>query len=416
MRLRHRDRPLLATVALCVLLSAAPAAPSVALASERLPPPPPGAVADPVAGPSHSPSHSPSHGPSHGPDMSTDAAVMRLYEEVAAATAAYERGRRAAEARRVTAGRLQGLLDRRRRELAAMHDAMGAVARAQYRTGGRLAFTARLLLARDPDELLRGRRYARQAEAAVSRLIGSVHRAEQRLSSAQRRARAAWHDLDTRNARLAAVKRRIETRLESAQWTLQGEADRRVAAGKCAGAVRLDRRDGVPPMSAWVTPVEMFELSAGFASAGERWARRHTGQDFAVGIGAPVRSVGAGRVRSVSCGGAFGIEIVVAHPGGYYTQYAHLASISVDQGEKVRAGQVIGLAGTTGNSTGPHLHFEVRLTPYLGSGVDPAEWLRERGVRLEPTAAPGPGPGPGPGPDPDPDRASAPASPGRGGG
>jgi murein DD-endopeptidase MepM/ murein hydrolase activator NlpD len=101
-----------------------------------------------------------------------------------------------------------------------------------------------------------------------------------------------------------------------------------------------------------------------------------------VDIGAPVRSVGAGRVASVSCGGAFGIEILVQHPDGYYSQYAHLAGVTVDQGERVAAGQWIGQAGTTGNSTGPHLHFEVRLTPYLGSGVDPAVWLRERGVNL----------------------------------
>ncbi len=99
-------------------------------------------------------------------------------------------------------------------------------------------------------------------------------------------------------------------------------------------------------------------------------------------IGTPVRSVGAGRVVKVSCGGAFGIEVVVKHAGGYYTQYAHLAAVTVDQGERVAAGQWVGQSGTTGNSTGPHLHFEVRLTPQLGSGVDPREWLATRGVRL----------------------------------
>jgi len=128
--------------------------------------------------------------------------------------------------------------------------------------------------------------------------------------------------------------------------------------------------------------VESYTLSAGFGSGGSRWAHTHTGQDFAVPIGTPVRAAGAGRVVRVSCGGAFGIEIVIEHDNGYYTQYAHLAAVGVDQGQRVEPGQVIAMSGTTGNSTGPHLHFEVRVTPELGSGVDPVPWLAEHGVVL----------------------------------
>ncbi|CAM5550997.1 Murein DD-endopeptidase MepM/ murein hydrolase activator NlpD OS=Streptomyces albaduncus OX=68172 GN=FHS32_004500 PE=4 SV=1 [Streptomyces griseoloalbus] len=84
--------------------------------------------------------------------------------------------------------------------------------------------------------------------------------------------------------------------------------------------------------------METYELSASYGSGGARWANRHTGQDFAVPIGTPVRAVGSGTVVRVSCGGAFGIEIVVEHPGGYYTQYAHLAAVAVDQGERVSPG------------------------------------------------------------------------------
>jgi murein DD-endopeptidase MepM/ murein hydrolase activator NlpD len=126
--------------------------------------------------------------------------------------------------------------------------------------------------------------------------------------------------------------------------------------------------------------VDEYEMSAGFDSVGAHWAHRHTGQDFAVDIGTPVRAVGQGRVVSVACGGAVGIQIVVMHPDGYYTQYGHMSSAAVDQGEQVRAGQWIGQSGSTGNSTGPHVHFEVRLTPQTGSAIDPLPWLRERGV------------------------------------
>ncbi|CAM5638522.1 GAF domain-containing protein OS=Streptomyces tendae OX=1932 GN=GUR47_21305 PE=4 SV=1 [Streptomyces tendae] len=107
-----------------------------------------------------------------------------------------------------------------------------------------------------------------------------------------------------------------------------------------------------------------------------------TGQDFAVPVGTPVRSVGTGRVLKVSCGGAFGIQVVIEHPGGYYTQYAHLAAAAVDQGDRIRAGQWIGQSGSTGNSTGPHLHFEVRVTPEMGSALDPVPWLSQHGVPL----------------------------------
>ncbi|MEU0986281.1 peptidoglycan DD-metalloendopeptidase family protein [Streptomyces sp. NPDC005953] len=322
---------------------------------------------------------------SEGPEIPAGAEVVRLYQAAARATTAYERGRREAHAQEATATALQSRLGHQRQELTALQDAMGAVASAQYRTGGPLAQLSRLLMARDPEELLRARRYARQAEEHVGRLIGQARRVERRLSADEREARAAWRDLERRRAELAVAKRHIEATLEKAQRTLQEEADRSALAGSCPGAVRLDQRDTVPPKGTkepWVTPVEHYELSAGFASSGERWASRHTGQDFAVGIGEPVRSVGAGRVVSISCGGSFGIEIVVRHADGYYTQYAHLASVTVEGGERVAAGQWIGLAGTTGNSTGPHLHFESRLTPHLGSGVDPVAWLRERGVKV----------------------------------
>ncbi|MEU9604051.1 peptidoglycan DD-metalloendopeptidase family protein [Streptomyces sp. NPDC048057] len=322
--------------------------------------------------------------PSHGPAADTTAETARLFEEAAKVTAAYEKSLRQAEERRREAIRLQGEIERQRKEVAAIHDAVGAVAREQYRTGGQLTATAQLLLSRDPDELMRLRRLARQAENAVRQLLGSARQAERQLVAAEDRARRAWHDLDERKEKLAKVKAGLETKLEKARWTLQGEADDRVAAGSCPGAVRSTEPapDPVGAGAGWVAPVAEYVLSAGFGSGGARWANRHTGQDFAVDIGTPVRSAGAGRVRSVSCGGAFGIEIVVEHPGGYYTQYAHLSSVAVDQRDPVAAGQLIGLAGSTGNSTGPHLHFEVRLTPYLGSGVDPAAWLRERGVRL----------------------------------
>ncbi|MEV3989636.1 M23 family metallopeptidase [Streptomyces sp. NPDC049837] len=361
------------------------------------------------------------------------AEVARLYDEAARATETYERGRRAAAAQRVVAGRLQRELALKRRELAVLNDRMGEVARAQYRAGGSLGLTARLLLADDAEEAMRAEGLARQADRVVNRLMERTRAAERRLARAEREARVAWHDLDVRRKRLAAIRRGVEARLERAQWRLQAEADRRVAAGRCGGAVRVERPaaaavagavgvgsgtggaaggsgvagslgvggagDGVGARAGaggggvraggwsgggrrWVAPVEEYALSAGFHRAGAHWAHRHTGQDFAVAVGTPVRSIGAGRVQSVTCGGAFGIQVVVRHAGGWYSQYAHLAAPAVYPGQRVAPGQPIGRSGNTGNSTGPHLHFEVRITPYMGSAVDPVRWLGEHGVRL----------------------------------
>ncbi|MFD7512171.1 M23 family metallopeptidase, partial [Streptomyces sp. NPDC059853] len=108
----------------------------------------------------------------------------------------------------------------------------------------------------------------------------------------------------------------------------------------------------------------------------------HTGQDFAVPTGTPVRAVGSGTVVSVTCGDAFGNAVIIDHGNGYYSQYAHLSVTEVAQGQYIAVGQRLGRSGSTGNSTGPHLHFEIRLTPYVGSAIDPAPWLRDHGVTL----------------------------------
>lgn len=310
------------------------------------------------------------------------ARVTRLFEEAAVATQRYEAGRQAADAQKARTERLEKLLTRERKQSAVLNADLGRIARAQYRAGGGVPYTAQMLFSEDPEELMQGQRAAWRADLAVNNAVAKSRRAKRRLAADEAEAATAWRALEEWKTGLAGVKKTIEQKLETAQWTLQGQADAAVAAGACRGAVRLDQPDDRPSRATWVTPVATYELSAGYGSGGERWAGRHTGQDFAVPIGTPVRAVGAGRVVRVSCGGAFGIQIVVEHADGYFTQYAHLAAVTVDQGDRVSPGQWIGQSGTTGNSTGPHLHFEVRVTPALGSGVDPVPWLRKHGVTL----------------------------------
>ncbi|MFI6007651.1 transglycosylase family protein [Streptomyces sp. NPDC051243] len=120
-----------------------------------------------------------------------------------------------------------------------------------------------------------------------------------------------------------------------------------------------------------------------YRKAGSSWSKGyHTGVDFPVPTGTSVKSVGAGQVVSAGWGGSFGYQVVIRHTDGRYTQYAHLSAISVKDGQSVGAGQRIGRSGSTGNSTGPHLHFEVRTGPGFGADIDPVAYLRAGGVRI----------------------------------
>ncbi|MET8945011.1 peptidoglycan DD-metalloendopeptidase family protein [Streptomyces sp. NPDC004542] len=128
-------------------------------------------------------------------------------------------------------------------------------------------------------------------------------------------------------------------------------------------------------------PVAGATVGTRYHVPGGMWSSGyHTGVDFVVPTGTPVKAVGAGTVVSAGWGGAYGNQVVIRLADGYYAQYGHLSAISVSAGQSVAAGRQIGLSGATGNVTGPHLHFEIRTTPNYGSDVDPVGYLRSHGV------------------------------------
>ncbi|MBN2800864.1 MAG: peptidoglycan DD-metalloendopeptidase family protein [Deltaproteobacteria bacterium] len=104
----------------------------------------------------------------------------------------------------------------------------------------------------------------------------------------------------------------------------------------------------------------------------------HDGVDFAAPRGSPIRSVAAGVVRSATELPGYGKVVIIDHGDGLETRYAHCDSFSVQEGDSVLAGEVIAGVGSTGNSTGPHLHFEVRKR---GKALDPQDWLNRSGSK-----------------------------------
>ncbi|MFG2710403.1 peptidoglycan DD-metalloendopeptidase family protein [Streptomyces goshikiensis] len=157
-------------------------------------------------------------------------------------------------------------------------------------------------------------------------------------------------------------------------------------APKAAPAAPAKKQQGAGASSgktaAFVAPVG-GGISTQYKTPGAMWSSGyHTGADFIASSGTTVRAVGAGTVVSAGWGGSYGNEVVIRHADGKYSQYGHLSQLSVSVGQSVTPGQTIGLSGSTGNSTGPHLHFEIRTGPSYGSDIDPIAYLRSKGVSI----------------------------------
>ncbi|MET9608072.1 peptidoglycan DD-metalloendopeptidase family protein [Streptomyces sp. NPDC006512] len=129
-------------------------------------------------------------------------------------------------------------------------------------------------------------------------------------------------------------------------------------------------------------PVSGAVVTTPYRQPGAWAAGFHTGIDLAVPTGTPVVAAAAGTVVTADWQGSYGNAVIIQHADGRYTLYAHLSSITVKQGDQVAAAQEIGLSGSTGNSTGPHLHFEARTSNNYDAHTDPVAFLQELGVSL----------------------------------
>jgi murein DD-endopeptidase MepM/ murein hydrolase activator NlpD len=125
----------------------------------------------------------------------------------------------------------------------------------------------------------------------------------------------------------------------------------------------------------WELPVVGYHLTGRFGQSSGLWASTHTGLDFAAAEGTRIRSIGPGVVISTAYDGAFGNKTVVRLDDGTVLWYCHQSDFGVNPGQRVKPGDLIGYVGSTGNTTGPHLHLEVH--PRDGKAIDPEAWLPE---------------------------------------
>lgn len=225
-------------------------------------------------------------------------------------------------------------------------------------------------------------------ETGLSQIISIENTLADRIDA---QAAEQQHQADVAQKRAAAeakAKKQAEARKKAAV-----KAAKAKEAAKKKAAARAEARESVSRAArstartalgaSYRLPVAGSFVTTGYESSGSLWSSgSHSGIDFHAASGSSVVAVGAGTVVEAGWGGAYGNNIVLQMTDGTYTQYGHLSSIGVSVGQSVGAGQRIGLSGSTGNSTGPHLHFEARTTPSYGSDMDPVAYLRAHGVTV----------------------------------
>ena len=217
-----------------------------------------------------------------------------------------------------------------------------------------------------------------------SRQLATLAAVEETMDSKARRMRGAISDLGLNMAQLEAAAPRAAMGGPYVPVKLAANADAfdrqlyRVYVSR-AQVDKLNRTMALVPYRKPV--VGEVEFTSGFGVRSDPFLGRpamHTGLDFRAATGDPIRATANGRVTSAAYNGGYGKMVEIDHGNGLTTRYGHMSEIHAKVGDIIKIGQVIGLVGSTGRSTGSHLHYETRID---GEAVDPQKFLRA-GVRL----------------------------------
>ncbi|MGK5534152.1 M23 family metallopeptidase [Streptomyces sp. URMC 129] len=212
------------------------------------------------------------------------------------------------------------------------------------------------------------------AESAVSAPVGVIdagealrarllQQADQQEAGAEAQAvTAAVQEAEEAAAEAAAAAAEAEREAEEERRREQEEAER-------LERLRAD----------YALPLNDYRLSSYFGESGSLWQSTHTGIDLSAPTGTPIKNVHTGTVTEAAWAGSYGYRVIVQLEDGTEVWYCHLSSMSVSAGEELITGDTVGHVGSTGNSTGPHLHLEVRPG---GTAIDPLSWLRDKGLTI----------------------------------
>ncbi len=241
---------------------------------------------------------------------------------------------------------------------------LNEIGRQDDRIAGEVA-SAKLDMQETRNATRRTRRQVAEATRTVAARTAEQRAVRDRLAWSQRELATARRD---KQATLATVRENKNEALEHMR-ELQAQSaalGARIRAAQSAAVVPAPT--GAASAAGFVWPVHGI-LTSGF---GWRWGRMHEGIDLAVGNGTSVVASASGTVIVAGWMGGYGNLVVVDHGNGVATAYGHNTSVTVGVGQSVAQGQLIAYSGNTGHSTGPHVHFEVRVN---GSPVDPLGYL-----------------------------------------
>jgi murein DD-endopeptidase MepM/ murein hydrolase activator NlpD len=213
------------------------------------------------------------------------------------------------------------------------------------------------------DQTRTTRKRHRQETRVVAVRVGQIRALRDRLAASRSGLVTAQVERQEDLAQLTAIERDQVAEMEALQEVSATLAAKIQAAQAAAGT-----GGGSPSAAGYIWPV----LGPVTSPFGWRWGRMHEGIDIAASAGTPIRAAAAGTVIHAGWLGGYGNLTVIDHGGGVATAYGHQSSLAAGSGAFVAQGQVIGYIGSTGHSTGPHLHFEVRVN---GVPQDPLGYL-----------------------------------------
>lgn len=330
--------------------------------------------------------------------VALEAELRRHEQELAVAEAAYEGSRaRTAEATRelelVTARLARTEADLADREL--RFDARIAAA---YKYGN-VSYASALVGAEDVEDFVSTMYFVRSVMKSDRSMIDTVTETARQVAEDRAEADRVREALEREEAEAARLRAEVETATAAQRKLTQMVASERAERAdlvitlhatqadyealvdeleaqsrKLAEELRKSRYSGTRPGKGgllWPTDGRVTSNYGWRTHPIYGTRRMHTGTDISGGTGQPIIAVAKGKVVSAGWRGGYGLAVVIDHGGGLATLYAHQSRLSVSEGAIVSQGQKIGEVGSTGNVTGPHLHFEVRVN---GEPRNPMDW------------------------------------------